>query len=113
MAVESNGLIRRPDHTMNIELKYKFNEILSLKGNLKRVSSRFDSVYDPTLGPYGALASTKLGGYLLFDVQGNFTLNKNLSVSLQVDNLLNENYSEIQGFNSRGQSIFLKLSAQL
>lgn len=112
-AVESNGLIRRPDHSINIGLKYRPVKSLSFTGRLKRVSSRFDSVYDPTLGPFGALADTKLGGYSLFDVQGNFILNKNLSVTLQVDNLLNENYSEIQGFNSRGRSIFLKLSAQL
>ncbi len=112
-AVESNGLIRRPDHTINLGLKYMLVKSISLTGRFKRVSSRFDSVYDPTLGPFGALASTNLGGYSLLDVQGNFALNKNFSITLQVDNILNENYSEIQGFNSRGRSIFLKLSAKL
>jgi vitamin B12 transporter len=108
--VKINKLIRRPRLVANAELGYKPISTLALSASYRYTGSRFDSGYDADLGPYGALNQIKVKYYNLIDLGINWDASKSFSVGLKLENILNEDYQEIIGFQTRGRSAYLKLN---
>lgn len=77
---------------------------------LRHTASRFDVAYDPTLGPFGALARIDVEKYNLVDFSALYQIKKNLSLFLKVENLLDEDYQEIMGFATRGRTATMRIS---
>lgn len=111
--VETEGLVRRPVNTINLNVNYNPLPKLVLTGNTRFVSTRDDSFYDPLLGPFGALNSIQVGSYYLLDLSANYDLNNHFSAGVKVENVLNEEYAEIRGFNTRGRGVYLRVKASL
>ncbi len=105
---EQDNLARRPPLTGNAQLTYRYSQALSIYLNYRLAGARFDSVYDPTLGPYGALAPLEVASYSLIDIGTNFNVNKNIQLAASVRNLFDANYQEISGFSTIGRSAYLK-----
>lgn len=108
--VEKIGLIRRPDATAGFSLDYYPNKKLSFYVFSRMVGHRYDSYYNPVLGPYGALDNELIKGYFLADAGIKFQLFENLFLRLKVENLLNTKYMEINGFSTRPRGIYFSVN---
>jgi outer membrane cobalamin receptor len=84
-----------------------------LRADVRYVGGRGDVVYDPALGPYGALGTVNVKQYTLLDLSANVKIWKGLSAGLRVANVLDEKYSEINGFRTRGRSFYLNVRYSL
>ena len=106
--VETIGLVRRPS-TANVRFTYKPIEKLSLGANVKYVGPRSDIYYNSTSGPFGALATKGVADYTLLDIIIRYTIIKNISATLRVENIFDVKYNEIYGYTTRGRGLYLNL----
>lgn len=106
--VQTQGLTRRPS-TANVFISYSPAKFLTLRVDGRYAGARMDVQYDATLGPYGALATVPVNAYGLMDVSAKVVLFKKFNAILRVNNVLNEKYSEINGFTTRGRAFYLTL----
>lgn len=104
--VTIDNLVRRP-RTANLALTYKPWEKLTLRGDMHHVGSRKDIYYESTLGPFGALATTDVSSYTLFDALASFRFNENTSAMMRVENIFDVRYQEINGYTTRGRSAYV------
>lgn len=105
---ETIGLVRRPS-TANVGLTYQPIKKLSLGANLKYVGPRSDVYYNSGSGPFGALAMKGVGDYTLVDVLIKYTIIKQLSTTLRVENVFDVKYNEIYGYTTRGRGFYLAI----
>jgi vitamin B12 transporter len=103
-----NSLLRRPNFTGFLSVAYQLIPKLAISTNIRLAASRFDSVYDPKLGPFGALGRTNVQNYQLFDFLVNWNLNQHVALVARVENAFDSNYQEIAGFTTRGRSLYFK-----
>lgn len=108
--LETDKLARRPQFTSFGKLSFDATKNISTYIRYRHTGSRFDSGYDETLGPYGALSQFRMKQYKLFDLGADWSISDSLSLSLLVENIFNEDYQEIIGFSTRGRSAYLKLN---
>jgi vitamin B12 transporter len=105
-----NSLARRPSVTGFAAITFQLRSNLSISVDYRLASSRFDSVYDPKLGPFGALGRLGVQSYHLFDGMLNWKWSSNISVAAKLENIFDVNYAEIAGFSTRGRSMYCKVS---
>ncbi len=105
---EVENLPRRPRLTSNLNLHYQWNEDMSIQLTHRLAGARYDAFYDPSLGPFGAQNSLEIRSYSLFDFGVNYQLRKWIRLAVQVENLFDEDYQEINGFATRGRSGYIK-----
>lgn len=110
--VESSTLIRRP-MTANLTGTYRPISEVALRLDCRIVGERYDVIFDPTLGPFGALGSVPVESYLLFDFSQKYALNENISVNGRIENIFDKKYSDIKGFATRGRSFYLNVKFEL
>jgi vitamin B12 transporter len=108
--VSIDKLVRRPAFTAYGELRYNPIENVSVSAVYRYTGSRFDSGYDETLGPYGALNQYKVNHYNLVDLNANWAIFKSLDLGVKVENIFNERYQEIIGFQTRKRGAYVMLS---
>lgn len=107
--VKVDKLVRRPSLTTYAALSFRPFKKLSLSAAHRYAGARFDSGYDESLGPYGALNQFSVGSYHLVDLGVNWEIHKSLTLGVKIENILDEQYQEIIGFQTRGRSAYLKL----
>ena len=107
-AVEIPGLVRRPN-TANVNLTYQPGPKLGLRLDMRYTGARADIYYDAGRGPFGALGTAALADYTLLDVAARFHFTPQLTANLRVENVLDKEYQEINGFRSRGRGFYLSL----
>jgi vitamin B12 transporter len=108
--VKIDKLVRRPSFTAYAQLNYSPTKNWTFSTTYRYTGSRFDSGYDENLGPYGALNQFKVAYYNLFDLGASWRINNHFSVGMKIENVLNEEYQELIGFQTRGRSGYLKLN---
>jgi len=106
--VEVKGLTRRPN-TANLNVTYKPTEKLAFRIDGRYAGTRSDIFYDAGRGPYGALGTTGLSDYTLFDFTAKYQVTSQLAAGLRLENALNKTYQEINGFSTRGRGVYLSL----
>jgi vitamin B12 transporter len=106
--VEVSSLIRRPS-TMNLSVAYALAARSRLQVDVRQVGSRLDNFYDSKRGPYGALGAAPVGRYTIVDAAQHVSFDDHLSATVRLENIFNAQYSEINGFTTRGRGIFLNL----
>lgn len=109
---EEDEVVRRPRFTAFGRLRYTPNPDLTLSTTYRYTGNRFDAGYDASLGPYGGLARLDVDSYHLIDVGMNWHASAVFSFSMKIENLLNEAYREVVGFQTRGRSAYLKVTAR-
>ena len=105
-AMEQEQLVRRPDFTAFAQLQHTLSDELSLRISYRYTGSRYDAGYDPSLGPYGALRRLDVDAFHLLDFSAIWQATKNLTATLRVENILNEQYREVVGFRTRGRGVY-------
>lgn len=98
--------IRRPDFTASAQITWRPIERLSLTGTLDHTGSQLDT-------DFATFSNVELDSFTLFGANVRYNLNDSITLSLRGDNLFDEDFQEVVGFNSQGRSLFLGLSARL
>lgn len=91
----STKLLRRPDEKMNLNLDKSFNKF-SVGSSLRYSSARedFDSY---------------LSAYTVWDLRGSYNFNDNWTLSLKLENVTDQNYQLVNGYNTPGASGYITL----
>ncbi|MGK7389471.1 MAG: TonB-dependent receptor domain-containing protein, partial [Candidatus Cyclobacteriaceae bacterium M2_1C_046] len=110
---ELEGLTRRPSASALLQAEYRPVEPLAFKVTSRFVDSRDDIFYSADLGPFGAQDRSKVDGYNLTDFSIRYRVNNNLSVMGKIENVFDTDYVEINGFNTRDRSFFIKAQYRL
>ncbi|MBL0139503.1 MAG: TonB-dependent receptor [Bacteroidetes bacterium] len=107
--VRTQGLTRRPN-TARMELLFFPGKKISSTMGISYTGQRDDVFYDSGNGPMGALSTSPVKDYTLLDLSLQYKITSPLSAALKLENILNEKYSEINGFTTRGRGIYLKVN---
>jgi vitamin B12 transporter len=110
--VETIGLVRRPN-AANIGFTYKPVNKCSISPIIKYVAPRSDIYYNAASGPFGALATKGITGYALVDIIMRFSINKNISAIVRVENIADVKYNEIYGYTTRGRGFYFNINFTL
>jgi vitamin B12 transporter len=105
---EQEHLLRRPDLRGNISLGYRFPFDITAIASYRYTGQRYDAGYDATVSPYGGLSRLKVDGYHLVDLAARWQATSTVSIALAVENILDQKYREVAGFQTRGRGLYLK-----
>jgi len=93
-----NYLLKRPKHSLNLQWFYNINTKWDLSLTGRFISERKD------VGGY-ASADVTLGYYTLLNAHLQYKWNKRLFLFANGQNLLNDNFNEINGYNAIGRMV--------
>lgn len=110
--LEGSKVVRRPSLTGFAKLTWRPVTDVSVQGFYRYTGNRYDAVYDGSLGPYGAIAHTDVDEYHLVDLGASWRASELLSIALKVENVFDEKYHEVVGFQTRGRSLYLKVGVR-
>ena len=100
---DGNFLARRPKHQVDGNIYYYFNDSLSIALLGQYIGERYDRI-----NRQGA----QTGRYTLFHTVINYTLNKNFTFYLKVDNLTDKYYQVVDGYATAERSYYAGLTAK-
>lgn len=83
---------------------------MQLTADLRYVGGRQDVFYNSKLGPYGALGRNALNDYTLVNLAANWQVHQQVLLQLQLNNIFNEEYMDIAGYNTRRRGLALSAS---
>lgn len=106
--VETEKMIRKPQLTGFAEAGFKPVNRVMITATWRHAGRRHDVVYDPSLGPFGALGRANVSQFNLFDFGTSWQPGAAWQFSLRIENVFDTAYQEIQGFQTRGRSAYLK-----
>ncbi len=107
-SIKLNRLTRRSGN-FNVAVDYKITKSTNAGLSVNHVGKKNDIFYSMNIMPYGALDTKLLGGYTLFNIRMQQRVNKNLTASFRIENLLNTKYTELIGYTTRGRGMYLNL----
>lgn len=97
---EIQNLIRRPDHNFGAVLSQSFMEDLAINLSGQFIGERKDLYFNTDTFTNDEVT---LDNYLLIDLHAQYKmLGEKLMIFASVNNLLNADYTEVYGFNTRG-----------
>jgi vitamin B12 transporter len=100
--------IRRPRHSASLNGDWRFlGGKAELNLNFSYVGERDDNFFEVT-PPYGT-QTVKLGAYTLASLAGSYRLTTQARVYARVENLLNEDYEDVYGYNTPGIAAYAGL----
>lgn len=106
---ETDNLIRRPDHAFGVNINRQITNEWNVNIHGKYVGEREDMYFSMDTFQN---ESTTLDPFVLVNIGSNYSLlNDKLTVFMNVNNLLNADYTEVYGFNTPG--IHFKAGLQL
>ncbi|MEM6720616.1 MAG: TonB-dependent receptor [Bacteroidota bacterium] len=100
--------LRIPKHKANLNVAYAFSEKTNAGVSYQYASDRFDN--DFSTFPANRLT---LDAFSLFGANVNHKFNERWTGFITVDNILNEDYTEIIGFTTRGTNVRVGFSLNL
>ena len=108
VAKEPNGTVeaRRPRHMLNSRIEYEFIES---HGHIALSATRVVKNYDSYPGVW---ASRKLPDYTKFDLSSSFKITEELSITGQISNLFDTDFSDNWGWRGSGRSFYLTANAK-
>ncbi len=104
-SVESDGAggykdeIRRARHTASLNLAWQVMDNLHINTNAQYNGSQTDVFFPPWPTPSETVT---LADYTLLNVNANYSASEKLSIYLRLDNLLDDNYEEVFGYQTLG-----------
>ena len=97
-------LLRRPKNSGGLNFNYSHESSLQLNLGVTFVGERFDSdfVFQPDFTFIYEFAPS----FTTVRIASSYNLTKNVKLKLRIENLLDEEYSEVAGFPSPGRAVF-------
>jgi vitamin B12 transporter len=107
-----HNLLRRPKHSFGLNAGYQFTDRLFVSLNAKTFGERDDAYFDNSTFTTKAVT---LDAYALFDVYAEYFLLSEKQIRLFVDvrNILDEDYTEVTGYNTMGINLMAGVSFSL
>lgn len=102
----SSRLVRRPEHTLNADINADITARLLLGAGITWVSRREDFQALPPYSRYDA------EDYATARIYGSYQLSDAVSLKARVENLFNQQYSEVDGFPARGLGFFAGITLE-
>jgi vitamin B12 transporter len=96
--------IRRPRHISSLNLSWQQSDDLNINTNFQYNGSQTDIVYPSNL---------KLAEFILVNVSATFNISKKLDAYLRLENLFDESYEEIFGYQTLGFGAHMGLRYRL
>jgi len=98
---EENGVqeIRRPEFQASATATVKPIEALTLTGSIDHTGSQLDT-------DFATFSPVTLDAFTLVGLNAAFDVNKNVTLTLRGENLLDEDYEEVVGFASQGRGVY-------
>ena len=115
-SVQSDGAggyedeVRRARHTANLNLAWQATDLLQLTTNVQYSGSQSDEFFPPLPAPSQIVT---LNDYTLINVNANFSATDRLDIYLRLDNLLDDDYEEVFGYQTLGFGASLGLRFSL
>ena len=110
---DANGVqvreIRRPKTVASLQFNY---ETLSGKGNLNAALNYVDEQIDSDFSTFPA-GEVKLDDYYLVNISGSYNITENFNLYARVNNLLDESYQDVYGFETLGQTVYAGIKVNL
>lgn len=97
-----NYLLKRPKHVLNIQYQANINDRWKAQLSARYISKRYD------VGGYG-VEDVVLDYYTLFNAHLSYQHSKHLQFYADAQNLLNDHFQEIYGYNTMGRTLQLGL----
>jgi vitamin B12 transporter len=100
-----SALLRRPPNAVSAQATWNYSRKGQVTLGMNYASSRAD--IDPV-----TFATTRLDGYVVVNLATSYKLTDYATITMRIDNLLNEHYQEVDGYQEPSLSIFggLKLT---
>ncbi|UNY97680.1 TonB-dependent receptor [Zhouia spongiae] len=99
-----------PKHKANVSIGYDFTPRSYVSLSYQYNADRLDSYFNPDTSQSSAVT---LEAFSLFNAYVNHQLSEKVKVFAGVDNILNEGYTEIFGYNTKGRNVRLGFSITL
>ena len=115
-SVESDGAggyrdeVRRARHTASLNLAWQVMDNLHINTNAQYNGSQADVFFPPWPTPSETVT---LNNYTLLNVSAHFDATESLTIYLRLDNLLDDNYEEVFGYQTLGFGASLGLHYSL
>jgi vitamin B12 transporter len=101
--------IRRPRHSASLDVNYRFlGERANINLGVVYQGERKDA--DFTTVPSGRV---NLDDYTLVNLRGDYRINRHWRIFGRVENLLDEDYQEVFGYDTSGVGVYVGLAASL
>jgi vitamin B12 transporter len=101
--------IRRPKTVASLLFNYV---MLSGKGNLNSSLNYVDEQIDSDFSTFPA-GEVKLGDYFLVNISGSYRVTENFNLYARINNLLDDSYQDVYGFETLGQTIYAGIKVNL
>ena len=102
--------VRRPEHIFNANLRYDFLDNRAQLDLNVNYNGKQDDVFFPP--PFFGRQIVQLDSYTLVNLSGSYRLSEQFSLYGRLENLLDENYEEVLGFQSPGFAAFAGVRMQ-
>lgn len=90
---------RRPEHLANLGLRYNSDDKnLNLLANYRVANNTFDQIF--------GIGLVSLDDYQVLDVSANYRISDAWQLFGRIENIKNEDYQEVIGFNSAGRNAY-------
>ncbi len=96
-------LLRRPEHQGGLNINWTFLEKANLNFNMTYVGKKKDYWYN--YSSYTTVYVTD-DDYLLFDLVASYTVMNDITIYGKIENLTNEDYQTVAGYNTPGRSYY-------
>ena len=110
---DANGVqvreIRRPKTVASLLFNYV---MLSGKGNLNSSLNYVDEQIDSDFSTFPA-GEVKLDDYFLVNIGGSYRVTENFNLYARINNLLDDSYQDVYGFETLGQTIYAGIKVNL
>ncbi len=104
--VDDTIRIRRPEGMANLGVQYRGGDgRLGLRANVRRSDGAVDELF--------GIGRLPLADYDVLDVSGACRLDSGVEVFVRVENLFDESFQEIIGFNTPDRTVFAGLRLRL
>ena len=104
--ISGADLLRRPKHKGHLNLTYKMNDKTSVSSQITHIGKRADI-------DAATFATIKSSSYTLVNMQANYQFNKSVGFFGRLENLLDKDYEEPNGFSQPGISTFIGINLSL
>jgi len=101
--------IRRPQHVAAFNVNYAVNERVNINVNAAYTGSQYDNFFPPF--PRSP-EQVELTSYTLVTVAASYQMTPRLEFFGRIENLLDEDYEDVYGFNTPGIGAFIGIRAQ-
>ncbi len=101
-----NNLLRRPKHNVNVTLGLQLTPLLYVNASVKHVGTRLD------VGGY-AKPDVELNAYTVLNAYASFRICKQLDAMVELKNITNTTFYEINGFNAMPFNINIGFNVRL